>query len=207
MMISGGLLAAPLPPAATGEALVIADSAQEQLKGIREQAQTVQTKLGLSTDRVLIDDPSSVNTLLQLRAAPQMLHLSAHTIQREQDARLFSALLLLEHPLSVEQSYDLALSGTKLVTLIGCSTGQGLQSGGGLLAFQSAFLVAGAHRVINTLWAVHAEDTEPFAKQLYTHLAAGVPVAAALRQTQHAFLKDPKLSHPGVWAAFTSNRR
>lgn len=135
-----------------------------------------------------------------------MLHIAAHNILRK-DVPIFSALQLSGGTLTVEQCYDLNVTGTPLVTLSGCATASGLDTGGALLAFQSAFFAAGAHRVLSSLWPVDDEATMTFMGVFYQLLATGYAPAQALQRTQQELLTQPEHNHPAVWAAFTCSRR
>ncbi|MCE7979755.1 MAG: CHAT domain-containing protein [Caldilinea sp. CFX5] len=202
---SGALLAAPLPDAtSSAPPLLIAASAESKLQSTHAEVQAIQRLFPDST--CLCDVPTTLTHLFNLPAAPCFLHIAAHTIIHKATP-LFSALQLTDALLSVEQCYDLALHGTELVTLSGCTTAAGLESGGALLAFQSAFFTAGAKRILSTLWPVGDEVTTTWMGLFYHSLAAGLAPAVALRQTQLAFINNPKVCHPAQWAAFTCTRR
>jgi CHAT domain-containing protein len=141
-----------------------------------------------------------------LSAPPKIVHIAAHSLQRA-DAPLFTALQLAGEVLTVEQSYELPLTGTELVTLSGCTTASGQESESALLAFQSAFLLAGAQRVLTTLWPIADDAATSWMTFFYRALADGLPVPQAIQQTQQQCLADPALCHPALWAPFTSTRR
>jgi CHAT domain-containing protein len=134
------------------------------------------------------------------------VHLSAHTIERN-DSPLFTALRLAGGMLSVEQCSELTLAGTEVVTLSSCKTNTGMNSTGALFAFQSAFFIAGAQRVISSLWEIHGDFAVPWMDQFYQWLAQGLPAQEACRQTHLACLADETLQHPALWAAFVCTRR
>ena len=144
--------------------------------------------------------------LAELPAAPTFLHIAAHSLLRD-DAPIFSALQLAGELLSVEQCYDLPLDGTQLVTLSGCTTSAGLDSGGALLAFQTALFAAGAHAVVSSLWPVDDDLAATWMRHFYRALAAGIAPAVALQRTQHALLAMPESRHPAIWAAFSCMQR
>jgi tetratricopeptide (TPR) repeat protein len=205
MTPSGALLADPPRRAdTTGPPLIVAASAEGRLPGALAEAAVVGAALPGSV--CLIDDPRSLDELAGLEAAPRLLHIAAHSLPRE-DAPIFSALQLAGGLLSVEQCYELPLAGAELVTLSGCATGAGLDSGGSLLAFQSALFVAGARRVLYSLWPIDDQATATWMGRFYQLLAAGLPPAAALRQTQRVLIDEPASCHPAIWAAFACSRR
>lgn len=154
----------------------------------------------------LVDVPGALDVLQRLREPPRILHIAAHSVLRD-DAPIFSALQLSDALLSVEQCYELPLAGTELVSLSACTTASGLETGGALLAFQSAFLIAGARSVLSSLWPIDDEAAAMFMHQLYGQIAAGLPPPAALRAAQLALLRDPATDHPAIWAPFICTLR
>ncbi|NJN66337.1 MAG: CHAT domain-containing protein [Chloroflexaceae bacterium] len=142
-----------------------------------------------------------------MQIAPRLLHLAAHHIESDKQAPIFSALQLAGQVLSVEQCYDLLLRGSELVVLSGCKTAAGLDTGGALLAFQSAFLGAGAQHILSSLWSVHDRDVATWMQYFYSHYANGGSPSMALQRTQRSLLADPAYRHPALWAAFGCSRR
>jgi tetratricopeptide (TPR) repeat protein len=201
---TGALLAAPPPPAADAPPLIIGASAEGRLATVAAEVAAVQA--ALPGGEASVDDPQALGRLARLERPPRVLHLAAHSVLRS-DAPIFSALQLAGGTLSVEQCFELNLAGCELVTLSACATSSGLESGGALLALQSAFFVAGAQRVLSTLWPVDDEATAHGMGQFYRLLAAGLPPAEALRQTQALLRADAAYRHPAHWAAFTCSRR
>ena len=76
-------------------------------------------------------------------------------------------------------------------------------SGGGdeMVGLVRAFLVAGASRVMASLWPVDDAVTADFMDHFYRALRGGQTSAAALRQAQRAI--RAMHPHPLYWAAFT----
>jgi CHAT domain-containing protein len=173
------------------------------MTAVRAEAKAVAE--ALPTSITLIDSPA-LGYLRSLSAPPKIVHIAAHTLQRA-DAPLFTALQLAGEVLTVEQGYELPLTGTELVTLSGCTTASGQESESALLAFQSAFLLAGAQRVLTTLWPIADDAATTWMTFFYRALADGLLVPQAIQQTQQQCLADPALCHPALWAPFTSTRR
>ncbi|MFC1853558.1 CHAT domain-containing protein [candidate division CSSED10-310 bacterium] len=109
-----------------------------------------------------------------------------------------------------------------LVCLSACSTGLGKEMGGeGLVSLNRAFLYAGAHAVLSTIWQVADESTAEFMKLFYTYRRQGQPKNQALRLTQLDFIHHRHgakntanaetksgpldLAHPFFWAGFVLN--
>lgn len=205
MIPSGALFAAPVPaPAATTAPVIIASSADGKIPDVYQEAAAIQSVFNAST--CLVDDPDDLAYLGNLTTPPPLLHLSAHHVLVN-TSPLLCALHLTRNFLSVEQCYALRLAGTHLVTLSGCSTAAGMETGGALLAFQSAFLVAGARHVLSSLWSIDARPTVTWMAHFYRLLAQGLSVPVALCLTQRTLRHDPAMGHPAIWAAFMVSRR
>lgn len=90
-----------------------------------------------------------------------------------------------------------------LVVLSGCETMGGERfRGAGVLGLSTAFLSAGAHEVLATLWRVDDGSTRRFMDRFYAELGAGTGTVAALSATQRALRDDPATAHPFHWAGF-----
>ncbi|HSF18097.1 MAG TPA: CHAT domain-containing protein [Vicinamibacteria bacterium] len=104
--------------------------------------------------------------------------------------------------LSLRDIYDLKLSAD-LVVLSACSTALGQQIlGEGIVGIVTAFLYAGAERVVATLWEVDDEATRELMSHFYQEMfQAQRSPSAALRQAQLS-MRDTEWDAPFFWAAF-----
>jgi len=81
-------------------------------------------------------------------------------------------------------------------------------AGEGVFALSRGFLVAGARRVVASLWPVDDDATAELVGQLFRELAAAersgraAPAAAALRKAKLAVRSRPGWEHPFFWAPF-----
>ncbi|HVG92979.1 MAG TPA: CHAT domain-containing protein [Planctomycetota bacterium] len=90
-----------------------------------------------------------------------------------------------------------------LVVLSGCDTGLGKTfRGEGVLGLSRAFLLAGAPRVLVSLWKVDDEATRAFMETFYASWKSGRPLPDALREARERVRSDPRWSHPRHWASF-----
>jgi len=92
-----------------------------------------------------------------------------------------------------------------LVTLSACRTGLGRTIGGeGVLGLTRAFLYAGSHSVVASLWNVNDTATAELMKSFYANLKKGEPKDEALRQAKLTLLKGKHATwrHPYYWAPF-----
>ena len=90
-----------------------------------------------------------------------------------------------------------------LVVLAGCRTGDGTEvRGEGLSSLSRAFLYAGAHGVIGTLWDVNDRMASHLIRHFYRSIFEdGLAPAAALRAAQIAMLRQENAGNYD-WAAF-----
>ncbi len=93
----------------------------------------------------------------------------------------------------------------RLTVLSGCETAGGrVTTGEGTLGLTAAFLSAGVPVVVSSLWPVDDRVTRVMMRSFYRHLAAGDPVATALRRSQLEISRSSKYAHPYFWAGFTA---
>ena len=95
----------------------------------------------------------------------------------------------------------------QLVTISACNTsGNRTISGEGLVGLSWAFLRAGAHNVIGSLWEVSDASTPQLMDALYSGLQRGKDPAAALRDAKlgllHSTDRDSAFKRPFYWAPF-----
>ncbi|MEI7768561.1 MAG: CHAT domain-containing tetratricopeptide repeat protein [Chloroflexales bacterium] len=202
---SGALLAIPAPPfGPVGPPLVIGASAEGGLGSVEVEVAAVAAALPGCT--CLLDDSTALVHLIGLKQAPRVLHISAHT-EIDPEPSIFSSIQLAGSMLTIERCYDLLLAGTELAVLNGCTTASGMESGGALLAFQSALLIAGAQRVLSSLWQINDDFAAAFMVVFYAYLAAGQLPPTALRAAQIDLMQRPETAYPAAWAAFAITRR
>ena len=94
---------------------------------------------------------------------------------------------------------------SSLVTLSACETAVGqAQFAFGPLTLANAFLHAGAHRVVASLWKVDDEATAELMQRFYQHLLGRTRMtpAAALRAAQLEIAAIPRWREPYYWAGF-----
>jgi len=90
-----------------------------------------------------------------------------------------------------------------LVVLSGCDTGRGMAiRAEGHLGLARAFLLAGAPRVIASLWRVDDDATRALMEAFYARWKDGTSTAEALRDARARVRAEPRWAHPRYWAAF-----
>jgi|GEM_PF-4565210 len=96
---------------------------------------------------------------------------------------------------------DMNLIGTELVTLSACETGLGeVQNGEGVYGLQRAFLLAGAERIINSLWLVDDQASKELMEYMYKDWVTTRDFRKSFRNAQLATRK--KYPSPKDWGAF-----
>jgi tetratricopeptide (TPR) repeat protein len=90
-----------------------------------------------------------------------------------------------------------------LVVLSACETGRGeVVRGEGIVGLTRAFMLAGAPRVIVSLWKVDDEATRELMLKFYELWKSGAPTARALREAQEYIRAKEAWKHPYYWAAW-----
>jgi len=110
----------------------------------------------------------------------------------ETDSFKLYARDIVQHPLHAD-----------LVTISACySAGSRAYSGEGLVGLAWAFLRAGAHNVIASLWEVTDASTEQLMDRFYDELEKGASADAALRVAKLSLLHGSSFRNPFYWAPF-----
>jgi hypothetical protein len=110
--------------------------------------------------------------------------------------------------LTALEAGSLDLTGTELVVLSACNTGQGeTKNGEGVLGLRRALEEAGAQSVIMSLWSVPDKETLELMKLFYQKWLSGMEKHEALKQAQLEMRQRVRSEHDGrdlpyYWAAF-----
>ena len=157
-----------------------------------------------------------------LRALPgkRIVHIAAHGFADDRFGNLFGALALTPPPAGRETSADdgflslhevcaLRLPDCDCAVLSACVTNVGprrpLEAG---VTLASAFLAAGARRVVASHWSVADRSTAALMTAFFEEVTAagqrgkGISYAEALRQARLSLRSQPRWSAPFYWAPF-----
>jgi CHAT domain-containing protein len=110
--------------------------------------------------------------------------------------------------LTAMEAGNLNLSGTELVVLSACNTGQGdVRAGEGVFGLRRAFEEAGARAMLMSMWSVPDKETTELMKRFYAKWLAGTEMHEALKQTELEIREEVKREHGGqdlpyYWGAF-----
>ena len=188
-----GLGRQPLPPR---RAVILGESSR--LVHAVEEAQFVASLFDEAT--VLTGQDANGDALRAASVQADILHLACHG-QFRSDNPMFSALHLVDGPFTVQDAEALRLP-QGIVVLSACESGVATASKGDeVIGLVRAFLIAGAARVVASLWPVDDAVTTEFMAVFYSSLRAGASPAEALRRAQLEVMKTHP--HPFHWAAFT----
>ena len=133
------------------------------------------------------DDATPARVLGALREPRRAVHFACHALIDRKDG--FASRLVLagrdeDHVLRVADVLETKID-CDLVFLSACRSGDGRpMRGEGLMGFARAFLVAGARRVVVSLWPVRDQDAEQFAKIFYERYRGETSASEALREAR-----------------------
>jgi CHAT domain-containing protein len=135
------------------------------------------------------------------------LHFACHGIV-DRDRPLLGALVLApeEGDDGLLLACDLARGyvPADLVVLSAAETGVGNGEGvEGVAGLPRALLLAGAPRILASLWRVDDESTRALMVGFYAHWKGGTPAAEALALAQRDVRRRPRWRHPFYWAGWT----
>ncbi|MFZ2649050.1 MAG: CHAT domain-containing tetratricopeptide repeat protein [Burkholderiaceae bacterium] len=183
-------------PRAARSALVFGESSR--LEHARAEAEFVARMF--PSARLCVDAQATLQSLHAHAAQADVIHLACHA-QFRADNPMFSALHLHDGALTVQAAQSLKLQRCTVV-LSACETALADRgSGDEMVGLVRAFLLAGAARVVASLWPVDDRVTAKFMAHFYAALASERSPAASLRAAQIAVRREHP--HPCHWAAFT----
>lgn len=158
---------------------------------------------GFTASRALVHDARFTGA--------SMLHFATHAVVDTQNPDL-SGLALSAYDergnrqdgfLFAYEIHDLDLAAD-LVVLSACETARGKTvNGEGAMSLSRAFFVAGAHRLLVSLWPVDDQATAALMEEFYRALLwRGRSATEALREAQLAIRGQPTWQDPYFWAGF-----
>eukprot|EP00731_Ephydatia_muelleri_P036075 Em0199g1a len=100
------------------------------------------------------------------------------------------------------QEVERLMVGAGLVVLSSCNSGRGTVRADGVQGMCRAFLVAGAHAILTTLWRVPDESAGIFMQFFYCYLMDGMTSAQALQKAVLSVRFFEKYSKPMHWGAY-----
>jgi len=171
--------------------------------------------LHISSHALVVDRSPWLSGVRLATAPPAPIDSTAESLPRHTNTQRASTVLSATDSLLIERTFrpdpylrawqiaPLQLA-TRLAVLSACETAGGrTTTGEGTLGLTSAFLSAGVPVVVASMWPVEDRVTAKVMRAFYHNLAAGKPVATALRLAQLDVSRDRRHAHPFYWAGFT----
>jgi CHAT domain-containing protein/tetratricopeptide (TPR) repeat protein len=98
---------------------------------------------------------------------------------------------------------EMELDSTELVVLSACETGLGdVLNSEGVTGLRRAFHLAGARRILLSLWEVDDQATQLLMREFYAHWLSGMDLDASLAAAKRYLINGTPYSHPRYWAGF-----
>jgi tetratricopeptide (TPR) repeat protein len=176
-------------------------AAHPRLPATRQEAGAVGNVRLLGADAT----PAAFASALGKRPRWRAVHLACHG-RFDPRRPLLSALILApsegsDGMLSTADIFGLSIPAD-LVTLSACETARGKSyEGEGVVGLVRAIMLAGAPRVLVSLWKVDDEASRALMVKFYD-LWRTRPAAAALREAQQSVASKEEWRHPYYWAAW-----
>ncbi len=196
-------------PEVAGRALLAFANPDGSLPGARKELERV-TRGSFPDAKVLFEAAATEEQLRTLAGRYQIVHFATHGVLDPDPLR--SHLKLANGPFTVSDIAGLTeLEGVNdLVVLSACQTAMelGRSTGGEAISIAEAFAMAGAPRLVASLWDVDDEATSELMTEFYRRLKRGDgDTLEALRQAQLKVMRMERdgllaFEEPQFWAAF-----
>jgi len=188
---------------ALGDPDYASNSELASLPATRDEAKSVGDVVLLGKDAT----ETALGDALKQRARWRAVHLACHGLL-DTERPLLSSLALTpgggaDGFLTTAEVFRMRISAD-LVVLSACETGRGkVFKTEGIVGFTRAFMLAGAPRVIVSLWKVDDDATRALMTKFYELWRPGkMSTAGALKQAQEFVRGHKKWKHPYFWAAW-----
>ena len=162
----------------------------------------------LGTIPVLREQATKQSVLYRLRSA-KVIHLATHGSASAGFLAFTSSfpvsksgLAEKEHILIFPKEIETLNISPALVVLSSCDSARGAVKAEGVIGMARAFLSAGAHSVLVSLWRVPDESAHVFMNFFYQFLVNGLPSLQALQRSMQCLRCFLKYSHYVHWSGF-----
>jgi CHAT domain-containing protein/tetratricopeptide (TPR) repeat protein len=152
------------------------------------------------SDPVLLRDRDA--TVIEIRRKikqAEIFHYNGHTLTSMDQTGLL--LRSPDHLFTAADLHGISIRKCRLAVLAACSSARGgnhLEDTANLI---HAFLAAGAHNVVATLWDVDARTSKTMMLRMYDLLAQSIPLSEALRQSRLDIRSSAATHHPYFWSS------
>ena len=175
------------------------------LPGAEAEVRTVAATLNIPSDDLLFGKAATLPAIVAAMPHSGMVYFATHGIADSRSPLTGNFLAFSPGPHDdgrLTQDYmdkNRDLHSTQLVVLSACQTGLGMAEDAGMISLARGFQIAGAPRVVMSLWSVHDQATADLMESFTRHLKTEVP-AEALRDA----MRETRAKHPDPvdWASF-----
>ena len=191
-----------------GEGVLAVAPRTDALPGSEREVQAVARLAGPGV-QTLLSSQATEAAFLRAAAGKRVLHLATYGVLNKHNP-LFSFVEFApdgsqDGRLEVHEVFGLSLNAD-LVVLSACQTGLGsgrladVPEGDDWVSLTRAFLHAGAHTVVATLWTVDDRATAVLMEEFYKAYRTGQQPSRALAGAQRALVASRATAHPFFWA-------
>jgi hypothetical protein len=189
-------------PADFGSPLVVGDpeltgdlSSLPPLPGARAEARAVGALVSVPA---LLGSDATLSAVRERASAAELIYIASHAAADEGDPLLGSYIALADGRWTAQEIQEQELKAS-LVVLSACQTGLGRVHDAGMVGLARAFTLAGAHRVVISLWSVDDATTVPLMTSFIEKLRS-TTAHTALRLAMCEARAESR--DPAVWASF-----
>ena len=172
----------------------------------REEVEIIGRILGADP---LIGEEARKDEVLRRLPSVALIHFAAHGRMETGEIALAPRSTCSSQPFVEVEDFILTMKDVldiriraRLVVLSCCHSGRGEIKAEGVVGIARAFLGAGAHSVLVSLWAIDDEATLVFMKHFYEELVTGKLASEALNQAMKSMKESEEFSDVKYWAPF-----
>ena len=172
----------------------------------REEVEIIGRILGADP---LIGEEARKDEVLRRLPSVALIHFAAHGRMETGEIALAPRSTCSSQPFVEVEDFILTMKDVldiriraRLVVLSCCHSGRGEIKAEGVVGIARAFLGAGAHSVLVSLWAIDDEATLVFMKHFYEELVTGKLASEALNQAMKSMKESEEFRDVKYWAPF-----
>lgn len=197
---------------ARGTALSVSLNELPRLPATRREAMAIATTARIENTSLHLDFDSTPEAVEKTDWQKYLAaHFASHALVNSDQPELSGIVLSMvdrdgssrDGVLWLHDIYKMRIP-VRLVTLSACNTGRGgVIPGEGMNGLARAFLFAGAHTVVSTLWSADDSSSDPLMSTFYRDfLSQNASASEALRSAQLSVMTLAKTRAPYYWAQF-----
>ena len=162
-------------------------------------AETSQLRAWMPRGRDLAGTELSSGAVLEALPTSTIAHFACHGVMETEEPTASRLILTADDALRVSDILEVDCSNLSLVVLSACrSAVHGHEMADEFTSLAVAFLVAGAHTVVGTLWNVNDAAASLFSRRLFDTIRSGIAPRDAVRLAQ-VWLRDSSNGEIADW--------